>query len=131
LHSVLKDVPLWLDEGLAEYYELPPRWEGFNRDHVREMRLKAVRPDLTRLEQLSDVGKMNSLEYREAWAWVYLMLRESPAAKEVLLAYLQQLRAKPNPGPLEPRLAAVMPELDDALDKLLARFAEERGAEKR
>ena len=22
LHSVLKDVPLWLDEGLAEYYEL-------------------------------------------------------------------------------------------------------------
>ncbi|HEX5272955.1 MAG TPA: hypothetical protein VFW33_20805, partial [Gemmataceae bacterium] len=23
LHSVLKDVPLWLDEGLAEYYELP------------------------------------------------------------------------------------------------------------
>jgi hypothetical protein len=24
LNSVLKEVPLWLDEGLAEYYELPP-----------------------------------------------------------------------------------------------------------
>ena len=24
LHSVLKNVPIWLDEGLAEYFELPP-----------------------------------------------------------------------------------------------------------
>ena len=31
LHSVLKDVPLWLDEGLAEYFELPPAsWKGVN-----------------------------------------------------------------------------------------------------
>ena len=26
LHSVLKDVPLWLDEGLAEYFEMPVSW---------------------------------------------------------------------------------------------------------
>ena len=24
LHGVLKDVPLWLDEGLAGFFELPP-----------------------------------------------------------------------------------------------------------
>ena len=30
LHSVLKDVPLWLDEGLAEYFEVPHGWKGVN-----------------------------------------------------------------------------------------------------
>lgn len=120
LHSVLKDVPLWLDEGLAEYYELPPSWKGFNRTHVRVMRERGLRPDLARLEQLSEVKDMDADRYREAWAWVYLMLRGSPKAKEVLLAYLQQLRTKPTAGALQPRLAEAVPNLDDLLDRLLA-----------
>jgi hypothetical protein len=131
LHSVLKNVPLWLDEGLAEYFELPPTWDGLNSTHVRVMRDKGVRPDLARLEQLSEVKQMDSDRYREAWAWVYLMLRGSPEAKEVLLAYLQQLRTKPNPGPLQPRLAAAVPSLDDVLDRLLVRLADDRGGERR
>lgn len=131
LHSVLKNVPLWLDEGLAEYFELPPAWNGLNATHVRVMRDKGVRPDLARLEQLSEVKQMDSDRYREAWAWVYLMLRGSPEAKEVLLAYLQQLRTKPNPGPLQPRLAAAVPSLDDTLDRLLVRLADDRGGDRR
>jgi hypothetical protein len=131
LHSVLKDVPLWLDEGLAEYYELPPSWNGLNRLHARELRRKDIHPDLKRLEVLSDVGAMNAPEYQEAWAWVYLMLRKSPEGKEALLAYLQQLRTKPNPGPLQPRLAAALPTYDTALDRLLTQLAEERPDEKR
>ena len=128
LHSVLKEVPLWLDEGLAEYFELPPTWNGLNRTHVQVMRDKGIRPDLARLEQLSEVKDMDSDRYREAWAWVYLMLRASPEAKDVLLAYLQQLRTKPNPGPLQPRLAAVIPAPDDTLDRQLARLSDEQRA---
>ncbi len=131
LHSVLKDVPLWLDEGLAEYYELPPTWNGVNQMHARELRRRGAQPDLKRLEELSDVGKMNGPEYQEAWAWVYLMLRTSPEAKEVLLAYLQQLRTKPNPGPLQPRLAAALPTYKDAFDRLLTRIGDEPAGEKR
>jgi hypothetical protein len=119
LHSVLKDVPLWLDEGLAEYYELPPSWNGFNRTHVRVLRERGIRPDLARLEQLSEVKDMDADRYRESWAWVYLMLRGNPKAKEVLLAYLQQLRTKPTAGALQPRLVEAVPNLDDALDRLL------------
>ena len=37
LHSVLKDVPLWLDEGLAEYFEVPPDWNGINYQHLKEL----------------------------------------------------------------------------------------------
>jgi hypothetical protein len=131
LHAVLKEVPLWLDEGLAEYFELPPSWNGLNRTHVQVMRDKGIRPDLARLEQLSEVKEMDSDRYREAWAWVYLMLRGSPEAKDVLLAYLQQLRSKPNPGPLQPRLAAAVPALDDALDRLLAQATDDRRGGKR
>ncbi len=130
LHSVLKDVPLWLDEGLAEYYELPPGWNGFNRTHVRVLRERDIRPDLGRLEKLSEVKDMDADRYREAWAWVYLMLRGNPKAKEVLLAYLQQLRTKPSAGPLQPRLAEAVPNLDDALDRLLARAEQEHGGKR-
>jgi hypothetical protein len=120
LHSVLKDVPLWLDEGLAEYFELPPDWKGINQQHLNHLRHtggEPFKPDMARLEQLSQVQQMTPVEYREAWAWVHLMLHDKAEAKAVLLSYLQQLRTTPTPGPLQPRLAAVYPALDDALLK--------------
>jgi hypothetical protein len=123
LHSVLKDVPLWLDEGLAEYFELPPENYGVNPSHVEKLLHSSgdlFKPNLARLEGLSKVGQMNHVEYREAWAWTHLMLRGRPEMKPVLLAYLQQMRTNPNPGPLGPRLAAVVPSLDDAFERNLA-----------
>jgi len=124
LHSVLKDVPLWLDEGLAEYYEVPPEVHGTNYAHLNQLRQQgaAFRPDLNRLEQLSKVEQMTPAEYREAWAWVHLMLRDSAEAKAPLLAYLQKLRTDANPGPLGPALAAVFPDLDESLERHLARL---------
>jgi hypothetical protein len=122
LHSVLKDVPLWLDEGLAEYFEVPPDWNGTNYRHLELLRHNSdtpFKPDLSRLEQLNEVQQMTPAEYREAWAWVHFMLRAKPEARAVLLAYLQQLRTNSNPGPLGPRLVAVIPNLDDALNRHL------------
>jgi hypothetical protein len=123
LHSVLKDVPLWLDEGLAEYFELPPGRGGVNYQHLDEL-LRGpggpFRPDLARLEQLTDVGQMNPAEYREAWAWVHLMLRGSAPAKNVLLTYLHELRTNAQPGPLRPRLLAVVPGAEQALARHIA-----------
>ncbi len=120
LHSVLKDVPLWLDEGLAEFYEMPASWKGTNYQHLEAIRRGGFQPNLARLEQLSKVEQMAPPEYREAWAWVHLMLRGKPEAKTVLLNYLQQLRTNPNPGPLGPRLATVYPSLEEALGQYLA-----------
>lgn len=115
LHSVLKDVPLWLDEGLAEFFELPTEANGANVKHLEEMKRGPFSPDLARLEQFTQVQQMAPAEYREAWAWVHLMLRGSPAARPVLLQYLQQLRTTPNPGPLYVRLVAVEPHVNEAL----------------
>jgi hypothetical protein len=123
LHSVLKDVPLWLDEGLAEYFEVPPSANGINYRHLDQLRYNSTgqfKPDLGRLEQLSQVQQMTPAEYREAWAWVHFMLHDKPEAKVVLISYLQQLRTNPNPGLLEPRLTSVYGSLNDNLNTHLA-----------
>ncbi len=122
LHSVLQTVPLWLDEGLAEYYEVPPGWKGVNYQHLDRLRRDngaAFRPDLARLEGLEQVDQMRPAEYREAWAWVYFMLHGNPDAKKMLIGYLQELRHTAAPPRLRPRLAAVVPALDGTLEKHL------------
>jgi hypothetical protein len=107
LNSVLKDVPLWLDEGLAEYYELPPERDGVNALHLDAFRRGEVTPDLASLEGLTQVPQMGRAQYQEAWAWVHLMLRDNPAGRQVLLAHLQQLRGTGTAGPLLPKLQGV------------------------
>jgi hypothetical protein len=118
LHMVIHTVPLWLDEGLAEYFELPPDKRGVNEGHLEHLRRTfngPYRPDLARLERLEQVDQMNPAEYREAWAWVHLMLHSRPEAKTALLTYLQQLRGHRPAGALRPALAKVFPNLEDAL----------------
>ena len=125
LNSVLKNIPIWLDEGLAEYFELPPERQGINASHLELLSHPPDGPvkfDLTRLEAIgsAEVEKMNRPEYREAWAWVHLLLRSTPEAKAVLVAYLQQLRTAHEPEPLLPKLAKVFPQPEQALEEHLA-----------
>jgi hypothetical protein len=115
LNSVLMDVPLWLDEGLAEYYELPPERDGVNALHLDAFRRGEVSPDLASLERLNQVPQMGRAQYQEAWAWVHLMLRDNLVARGVLLTHLQQLRGGTPPGPLLPKLQAVYGEPTVAL----------------
>ena len=44
LHSVLPNIPLWLDEGLAEYFEVPRGRHGLNRDHIVSILARDARP---------------------------------------------------------------------------------------
>ncbi|MBM3996343.1 MAG: DUF1570 domain-containing protein [Planctomycetes bacterium] len=120
LHSTHKDVPIWLDEGLAEYFELPSGSAGLNSSHVEALRKPGVQFDLARLERLEKVRQMESAEYRESWAWVHWMLRSSPQAKEILLGYLKDLRATSTPESLRPRLARAIGSPDQAVQSHLA-----------
>ena len=125
LHSVIRDVPLWLDEGLAEYFELPPADRGINASHVETLRRDlgvTFQPDLERLERIKDVKEMKGPEYREAWLWTHLMMQSRPETKAVLLSYLQELRTKGNAGPLAPRLYAVYPNVNEEFKKHLNRL---------
>ena len=76
LHASLPGVPLWLDEGLAEYFETPAAG-AVNSDYP-ELLARAVaegwRPDLPRLEGLGDFAALSRQDYAESWAWVHLMM---------------------------------------------------------
>jgi hypothetical protein len=116
LHACLKDVPLWLDEGLAEYFEVVGSPRGYNRDYVTRLATSlgnGWKPDLDRLEQLESVAQMQKADYLESWAWVHFLLHEGDDSRGVLLDHLHALRDNPRPGKLSERLRSTMPGADE------------------
>lgn len=107
LHAILPTLPLWLDEGLAEYYEILPEEPRVNLPHVAllaaQRRLQNWAPDLAALEQLSDAGAMTQLEYAESWLWVHWLL-QTPGDSQVLRSYLSDLQQGVANPPLSQRL---------------------------
>ena len=103
LHQQLPFVPLWLDEGLAEYFEPPEPAELKDHPHVPALRRELARgqvPSLPRLETLAQLTQMNGDDYRAAWSWVYLLLHASPASKQALIGYLHHWKRGQRPDPL-------------------------------
>lgn len=107
LHAVLPQVPLWLDEGLAEYFEVAPHKRASGHLHLVEMR-DVVRsgyvPRLEALEVLDDVEQMGRREYRDAWAWVHFVIHGPAESRHELTAYVADLRSGRPAGHLSRRL---------------------------
>ncbi len=107
LHVAVGDMPLWLDEGLAEYFEGSGAAPGINPEHMGRFPLDLAAgwsPDLRRLESLRSVREMTPRDYRESWAWVHYLLNDTRPHKAAMLAYLGDLRASPTPRPISDRL---------------------------
>ncbi len=120
LHVAVADLPLWLDEGLAEYFEVD---EGRNAEHLAKLPDDLANgwvPDLKRLESFKDVRKMTPRDYRESWAWVHYCLNGPNEGKAALLAYLADLRSGGEAAPLSRRLnqAEVGPKLIAHINKV-------------
>lgn len=113
LHATLQSVPLWLDEGLAEYFEVDATTPGATHAaHLRELRMAEAEkwnPNLYRLEMLTDFRDLSSRDYAESWAWVHFMLNDSEQSAKVLLDYLTVLRSTKTPKRLMPSLEAAVP----------------------
>jgi hypothetical protein len=110
LHSVLPNVPLWLDEGIAEFHEISRGQRGLNRPHLDRLLIRIERerwqPNLPRLEELSATTSMSQDDYGEAWAWVHLLLESRPEALDALRGYVAEMRREGTAKPLFPRIAA-------------------------
>jgi hypothetical protein len=131
LHSAVQNLPLWLDEGLAEYYESPRNERGLNRSHVallsELLRRESWRPDLKRLEQLDPEKDMSQNDYAEAWAWIHFLLESKPEYADLLRAYIADLRRNGVAAPLSDRVAAAIPNANLALtEHVLFLTAEKR-----
>ena len=107
LHSTLPMVPLWLDEGLAEYYEVAATQRAFDNPHAASVRRNAtirMTPSIERLESLRELSQMGPKEYRDAWAWVHFMLHGAEPAQLALLQYFDDVELHRPPGVLSERL---------------------------
>lgn len=108
LHAVLPDIPLWLDEGLAEFFELPQPADGRHQPHADHLAGRLLegtwQPRIERLEALEDAAAMSQDHYAEAWCWTHWLLRTTPARRRLLETYLSDLRHDPVTPSLSARL---------------------------
>lgn len=88
LHSCQYEVPLWLDEGLAEYFEVPANEIGQHSQHLQELSTAMIAGDLdlelTRLAEITDPIELTSQDYAIAWLWVTHLLEETNAKQDLL-----------------------------------------------
>lgn len=108
IHLRTSTLPLWLDEGLAEFFERPDSPTGFHPEHLDRLPTdldNGWRPDLVRLESLTDVRVMSPRDYREAWAWVHWLVDGPPENRAVLHQYLSDLLIGRSTPSLSQRLA--------------------------
>ena len=114
LHASLPMVPLWLDEGLATYFEMPAdqRPGGHpNLSSIRSSLRWGSPPRLENLERKANLSEMGRTEYRDSWAWVHFMLHGPAEAHEELMAFLADIQAGSPPGLLSARLQQRVPNL--------------------
>jgi len=129
LHAAAPQIPLWLDEGLAEYFEVGRDLRGMNRPHV-ELLCQGIedqqwRPDLARLERLASVSDMTQTEYAEAWAWAYWLLETETKTerRQLLQEYLRDVREHGSAAaPLSGRIAQAEPAPEQSLVEMLKRL---------
>ncbi|HEY6565085.1 MAG TPA: DUF1570 domain-containing protein [Pirellulaceae bacterium] len=115
LHAALPVVPLWLDEGLAEYFEVPAIQRTFDHPHMSATRrglLWSRPPSLERLEALTELDQMGTREYQEAWAWTHFLLHGPPTARQALASYFRDIAQATPPQPISRRLQEAMPRPD-------------------
>ena len=113
LHAALPEVPLWLDEGLAEYFELAASKRASDNPYLESLR-RSIRqgkiPRLENLENKRNLSQMRRTEYRDAWAWVHFMLLGSKDAHTELVDFLDDIRTGTPPGSFSKRLERRLPE---------------------
>ena len=105
-------VPLWLDEGLAEYFEQPPERRVHDNPYFKNLkwtlRLGGV-ADLEKLERKGHFSELGREDYRDSWAWVHFLLHGPPETRHELIQFLRDIQASTPPGVFSQRLARRLP----------------------
>ncbi len=127
-HALLNDssqpLPLWLDEGLAEYFEVQRQQRLDGNVYLAEVTRRAAEGIVPSLKQLEDIEQLQDFkepQYRDSWAWVHFLLRRSTMTRQILKRYLAELRSGAQPLPLSRQMANIT---DDANGEFLSHFAE-------
>ena len=119
LHTALPYVPIWIDEGLAEYFEMPASLRVKGNPHQKELRdairYHRWRPNIKGLEAKRKLLDMDGKDYRDSWGIVHFLLNGPPAAQKALDAYFKEIDSGAPPTPLSEHLMQRIPNLDQAI----------------
>jgi len=118
LHNALPYVPLWLDEGLAEYFEAPAPLRARSNAHLKSVRWGARlrwQPDLERLEESRELSELTAEDYRDSWAWVHFLLHGPQEARQVLSNYLYDIRVGNPAGKLSEQFDRELPGVEQMI----------------
>ena len=104
LHASLTTVPLWLDEGLAEYFEVRGPVGIAHPEHapaIQRLLTSGWAPSLPRLESIEEFDRLTQQDYAESWSWVHYLLHSDAERRDTLLRYLASLRNASSDGLLQ------------------------------
>lgn len=93
LHSKIGRLPIWIDEGLAEYFEAPIAQRVYKEPYFSQIKrnvsynLFAPVPDIKKLENIKKMGDFLEIHYRNSWSWMNFMIND-PARQKILGNYL-------------------------------------------
>lgn len=119
LHNALPYVPLWLDEGLAEYFEVPAAVRAEKRtrqDGLVGFLNRRIAP-LAELEAKRKLSEFSAAEYRDARCWVHFLLHGPPESHAALEEFLATIPTGREPTPLSVSLQRRMPDVDQRFQK--------------
>jgi hypothetical protein len=115
LHSLLPSVPLWLDEGLAEYSEVPEAECRLGHRHLKATLDKIRQHEVRRIESLESIRDMSSMQpadYQDAWAWIHFSLHGPEPARLVLAEFLQDIQRRKLIEHFSQRARQAIPDLE-------------------
>lgn len=116
MHAQNVSLPLWLDEGLAEYFETTDAnrvHHPVHREAVRTQLKFGQIPELEPLELIPSHSEMNALEYRDAWSLVAFMVHHSDASRGTFRTYIDDLFKQRAVGLLNARVRESVPQFRD------------------
>ncbi len=98
-HALLNDgvdeLPLWLDEGLAEYFEVSSKERFRGKEYLKPVTERAQQglvPSLKQLEGISDLKQFKDPQYRDSWSWVHFLIHRSAATRQLLVRFINEHR---------------------------------------
>lgn len=121
-----KRFPLWLDEGMAEWFEADERQQagvhgeliagimGDQRDAL------AVPLKLSSLERIGAATQADALSYAASWAWCRFLGDRSTPCHRVWVRFLEDLQAGVAAGKLSHRLTLAVPDYEALFLKSLS-----------
>ncbi len=112
LNSQSNPMPLWLDEGLAEYFEVVERDRMHANPHLPHVIASTQQrqvPNLEELEQLTTIEQLGTQQYRDSWAWVHFLLHRRAETRRLLVEQLALHRSNPSAKPLSRTIGTAIP----------------------